>query len=120
MIQRIEGLPANVVAFEAVGEVDANDYHTVLEPAVEDALSSNDKVRFLYVLGSSFDGYSGGAMWEDTKVGVGHWTRWEKIALVTDDQAYHHAVKAFAWLVPGKVRLFTLSELDSAKEWVAS
>ncbi len=120
MLQPIEGLPANVVAFEAVGEIDAGDYHTVLDPAVNAALESNEKVRFLYVLGGDFEGYSGGAMWEDTKVGIGHWSRWEKIAFVTDNHAYHNVVKAFAWLVPGKMKLFTLAELDAAKEWVAS
>lgn len=119
MLQSIEGLPSNVVAFEATGHVVADDYRDVLDPAVDAALEVEDKIRFLYVLGSSFEGYSGGAMWQDSKVGVEHWTRWEKIALVTDHRGYHDAVKAFAWLVPGEVKLFGLSELGAAKEWVA-
>ncbi len=120
MLKQIEGLPSNVVAFEASGRVEAGDYKTVLDPAMDAALATNESIRFLYVLGSGFEGYSGGAMWEDTKVGVGNWTRWEKIALVTDNHVYHDAVKAFAWLVPGEVKLFALSELDSAKEWVVT
>lgn len=118
MLQPIEGLPSNVVAFEAVGEVEASDYQTVLDPAVDAAVEANDTVRFLYVLGDGFDGYTAHALWEDTKVGVGHWNRWEKIALVTDDRAYHNAVKAFGWLVPGDLQLFGLAQLDEAKAWV--
>lgn len=120
MLTKIEGLPNNVVAYEAAGELDADDYDSTLDPAIDAALEANDKIRILYVLGSNFDGFTGGAMWEDTKVGVGHWTRWERIALVTDDRVYHHGVKAFSWLVPGEVRLFSLAELDAAKEWIAS
>lgn len=120
MIEPIEGLPSNVVGFKASGHVDAGDYQSVLDPAVSAALASNDKVRFLYVLGSDFDGYTGGAMWEDTKVGVGHWARWEKIALVTDNRLYHDAVKAFAWMFPGDLKVYPLADLDAAKEWVAS
>jgi len=120
MLQPIEGLPSSVVAFEASGEVEASDYQDVLDPAVDAALEAHDKVRFLYVLGDEFEGYTAHAMWEDTKVGVGHWARWEKIALVTDDHTYHNAVKAFGWLFPGDLKLFSLAELADAKDWIAA
>jgi SpoIIAA-like len=119
MIRLIDGLPSNVISFEAVGEVGSEDYKTILDPAVEAALAAHDKIRFLYVLGDDFDGYSGGAMWQDTKVAVSHWSRWEKIALVTDHTAYADGVRAFSWLVPGEIRVFATSELDEAKVWVA-
>lgn len=119
MLKPIDGLPSNVVAIEAVGEVKAGDYQSVLDPAIETAASENDKIRFLYVLGDDFTGFSGGAMWEDTKAGIGHWTRWERIALVTDNHTYHNGVKAVAWLIPGEVKLFTVAESDAAKEWIA-
>lgn len=31
-----------------------------------------------------FSGIDAGAAWEDTKIGVEHLTRWERIAVVTD------------------------------------
>jgi len=36
MIQIIEGAPEGVLAFAAVGEVDADDYAEVLRPAIDD------------------------------------------------------------------------------------
>ena len=119
MIRLIDGLPDNVIGFEAVGEVRAGDYKSVLDPAVDAVLATHDKIRFLYVLGDEFDGYSGGAMWEDTKVGVSHWSKWDKIALVTDHTAYADGVKAFGWMVPGEIRIFSVADLDDAKAWVA-
>ena len=119
MIRLIDGLPSNVIGFEAVGEVRAGEYKSVLDPAVDEALATHDKIRFLYVLGDDFDGYSGGAMWEDTKVGVSHWSKWEKIALVTSHTAYADGVKAFGWMVPGEIRVFPVADLEDAKNWVA-
>ena len=118
MIRTIDGLPDNVVAVEAIGTVDATDYKTVLDPAISSALAAHEKIRLLYLLGSEFSGFSGGAMWEDAKTGVGHWTSWEKIALVTDTRWVADGVKAFGWMVPGEVRTFGLAELDAAKSWL--
>ena len=118
MLRLIEGLPDNVVGVEAVGEVRAGDYDDVLDPAVRKATDSHDKIRFLYVLGDEFDGYSGGAMWEDTKLGLTHWTSFERIALVTDNDTYEDAVKAFGWLLPGQVRTYDLDDRDEATDWV--
>ncbi len=120
MIRLLDGLPDSVIGFEAVGEVEAADYRSVLDPAVDAAVASHDKVRLLYVLGEEFEGYSGGAMWEDTKVGVKNWSHFEKIALVSDHRSYIDAVKAFGWLIPGEVKTFPLADSEAARTWVAS
>ncbi len=119
MIRLLEDLPANIVGFEAVGHVDAGDYQSVLEPAISSALAEHDTIRLLYVLGSQFDGYSGGAMWEDTKVGIDHWSKWDRIAVVTDHGTIADAIKYLGWMVPGEVRLFPFDSLDAAKAWLA-
>jgi hypothetical protein len=119
MIRMIEGLPSQVVGFEAVGQVESADYENVLDPAVEQALQTHDKLRLLYVLGEEFTGYTGGAMWEDTKLGGEHWRSWEKIAVVTDEAWIGNGVKALGWMIPGQVRVFPTGGLDDAKAWVA-
>lgn len=119
MIRLVDGLPDNVVGFEAVGEVRAGDYDSVFEPAIAAALAKNDKIRVLYVLGDEFDGYSGGAMWEDTKIGVSRLSHWERIAVVTDHGLYSDGIKAFGWMIPGDVRVFGNADIDAAKAWIA-
>jgi hypothetical protein len=119
VIRLIQGMPSNVVGIEAVGEVRAGDYAEVLDPAVDSALGANDTIRLLYVLGTEFTGYSGGAMWEDTKLGVSHWSRWDRIALVTDDTKLENAVKAFGWMLPCEVKIFGLDALYAAEAWVS-
>jgi hypothetical protein len=120
MITLIGGLPDNVVAIEAVGRVSAADYSDVLEPAVEAALRGHDKLRLLYVLGERFEGYSAGAMWEDTKLGVGHWQAWERIAIVTDRGWIGDAVRAMAWILPGRVKVFAHDDSLAAADWAVA
>jgi hypothetical protein len=120
MIDVLADLPSNVVGFEAVGHVSADDYREVLEPAVANALEGSDKLRLLYVLGEKFEGYSAGAAWQDTKLGISHWNAWERIAVVTDRAMVRDGVKAFAWMVPGEVRVFSIAESDDARRWVSA
>ncbi len=120
MIDLIPDLPDNVLGIEARGEVTGEDYEQVLIPAVERHLESNDKVRLLYLLGSEFDGYAMAAIWDDTKIGMEHLFSWERIAVVTDHDAYRRLVKGFGFLIPAKVKVFELAELDAAKVWIST
>ena len=119
MLSIIEGMPANVIGMRAEGTVRSADYKDVLDPAMEAALATHDKLRLLYVLGEDFDGYSGGALWADTKVGLSQWSSFERIALVTDRTAITEAMKALGWLMPGEAKVFALADLADATAWVS-
>ena len=118
MIELIQAVPDNVVAFKFIGKVTGDDYETVLIPAMEAALEKYDKVRALGQLGPEFSGFEGSAMWDDAKVGLKHYTSWEKIALVTDIEWVIRSVKIFGVLVPGEVKLFGNDQLAAALAWV--
>jgi hypothetical protein len=120
MIQLIEGAPEGVLAFEAVGEVDSEDYEDVLKPAVEEALAGSDKIRFVFEIGSQFDRYTTGAAWDDMALGFAHISEWQRCAVVTDLDWVEHAAKAFGWLMGGRLRVFDIDELKVALEWAAS
>ncbi len=98
----------------------AADYHERVVPAVEQALADNDKIRVLYVLGAESTGFSGGAMWEDGKLGLGHIGRWERIAVVACEARVRHAVNAFRHLIPGEVKVFDLADEADAAAWVTA
>jgi hypothetical protein len=117
MLEPLSDLPDGVIGFEAVGEVHASDYESTLRPAVDAAASAG--VRLVYVLGDRFEGYSGGATWEDTKLGLGHLRRWKRTALVSDVEWVQHVAVAFGWMMPGKFRRFPTDELSAAIAWAA-
>jgi hypothetical protein len=120
MIERLTGLPDNVIGFSAHGQITAADYEEHVVPAVEEALMSHEKVRLLYHLGEDFDGFDAGAFWEDARVGLSHLAAWERIALVTDVGWLRGATKAMGFMMPGHVRVFTNAELETARNWVVS
>jgi SpoIIAA-like len=120
MLERITDLPDNVVGLVAKGKLTSEDYEQVLIPAVNQTLEGHEKVRLLYVLGGEFDGMSAGAIWDDTRVGFSHVTRWEKIAVVTDKDWLRHSVDIFGYLMPGEVKAFPLAEEPAARAWVAA
>jgi hypothetical protein len=115
---KVEGLPAGVIGVKASGEVVASDYTEVLLPMMEEARATGDKVRLLYVLGEDVE-VTGGGAWADTKLGVQHFTSFERIAVVTDKDWLENAVKALGWIIPGEVRTFDDDDQDDAVEWLA-
>jgi hypothetical protein len=118
MIKELGGLPAGVIGFEAAGKLRAEDYRDVVLPALERAAKSGE-VRFLIVM-PEFHGMSGGAVWQDLKVGIEHLRAWKRIAVVTDIEWITHLTSLFGWMTPGEVRTFSLSDRDQAVAWVAT
>lgn len=118
MIAQIEGLPAGSVGFRAHGQVTAEDYEKIIVPDVEAAFALNRKLRMLYVTAEDFTGFDPGAVWDDAKLRMRHFSSWERIALVTDVAWLRSAATAFSLAVPAQVELFPMSQLDQAKAWL--
>jgi len=120
VLKVMSDMPDGVLGIEGTGEITADDYKQVLVPAVEQARAGDKKIRMLYYLPAEFESYSGGAIWQDARVGVGHLLSFEKVAVVTDVGWVAHSVNAFRWMMPASVKVFSVGELDDAKTWVAS
>lgn len=118
MIKLWSDLPDNILGLTAHGEVTAKDYEDTLMPAVEDLLSRYDKIRVIYHVGEDFTGFSTGAMWDDAKLGMSHFTAWERVALVTDVEWLATAAMAIGFLMPTEMKVFPCEHLGSAREWV--
>ena len=117
MIKELDGMPSGVIGFEATGTLRAEDYRDVVLPALERAAAAGD-VRFVVVI-PEFHGMSGGAVWQDLRVGVEHFRAWKRIALVTDIAWMGQVTTLFGWLTPGQVRHFPLAQRDDAIAWAA-
>lgn len=120
MIELLKGFPGNVVAISASGEVTKADYAKVVIPAVERVLAQHDALRLYYQIGTDFSGFDLGAMWSDAKVGMRHFFKWERIAVVTDIEWIKLSVRAFGFLMPAQVNVYTTGEADSARKWIST
>jgi SpoIIAA-like len=120
MIEQLADFPDTILAFICHGHVTKADYETVIIPAAEKAMKAHAKVRLYYELGTEFAGIEPAAMWEDFKVGMGHLSAWERIAVVTDVDWIKYAVRAFGFLMPAKLHVFPTSEAAAARAWIAA
>jgi hypothetical protein len=99
--------------------VTGTDYESVLIPAVEKMLVDRQSFRFLYHLGDEFTGFDAEALWNDAKVGLQHFFSWERVAVVTDVGWIRTAVKAFGFILPGHVRVYSNCKFTEALKWLS-
>jgi hypothetical protein len=120
MITLLAGFPDSILAVKCEGHVTRKDYEDVLIPAATRALHHHPKVRVYYEVSPEFAGIDVGAVWEDFRIGFGHLSRWERVAVVTDVGWLRQAVNAFRFLMPGSVHVFPLGEAAEARRWITA
>jgi hypothetical protein len=121
VIEVLPDTPKGVTGIRVSGRLRGADLRE-FKPAIEEALKTGD-IRIVEVIASDYEGFGPGGLVEDLKLGLGalihNHSGFKRIAVVTDKDWVAHALHAFAWMVPGELRLFGLDELERAKEWAA-
>lgn len=120
MLEIMKDLPAHVVGIKATGTVTQKEIETVLLPAIDNLVDRTGKIHYLLLLDTELKNWDWGAWVSDAKVGLKYFTRWARIAVVTDSEGISAFTSIFSGLVPGDAKGFKMSELEHAKEWVAT
>ena len=116
MIEVLPDFPDGVIGLRCTDHITRQDYEAVLIPMLNAAFKEYKTLRaYCEIVG--FSGMSPGAMWDDVKVGMEHFVQWERVAIVTDIDWISHTTKLFAFLFPGEVRVFSLSDAEKARQW---
>ncbi|MBL4541609.1 MAG: STAS/SEC14 domain-containing protein [Rhodobacteraceae bacterium] len=110
--------PDGYLEMQVSGRVTEADYQDVVIPAIERGLHDTDQLRVLLVIGPDFEGYSAGAAWADTKLGLSHWRGFERAAVATDNTFVANATRVFGAFMPCPVKVFPLAEADAARRWL--
>ncbi len=123
MIEPIADMPSGTLGFVASGHVTREDYTDVFLPPVKQKIESGEGIRMVYQVGPGFEKFDAGAMLEDAKtgwnLGILHPKAWKRLAFVTDVNWMSQAAHAFAWMMPGEIKIYDLEGLEEAKAWVA-
>jgi hypothetical protein len=67
-----------------------------------------------------FDGWDAGAMWEDLKFDVKHFSDLQKVAIVGESKCEKGAAKFWQPFTRADVKYFDLSKRDEAERWIAA
>jgi hypothetical protein len=112
-------MPAGTIGFEAVGEVEDDDWEETVEPVLRQEIAAGRNVRLLYLIGTAAREVEGDAMSADTGFRVRHATSYERVAVVSDEDWIRSALRALSFLLPGKAQGFRVRDLNKAKAWLA-
>jgi hypothetical protein len=119
MFKLIEGLPQNVMAIEASGTVTHEDYRDLVIPKTE-AMAAKGPIKLFYVIGPDFTGFEAEALWDDSKLGFMLRHDFSYVAIVSNVAWIRTSVSLFKPFFHCEVRLFSLTELAAAKDWITN
>lgn len=118
MLRRMPDMPPGTVGFQAVGEVEDDDWEQSVEPVLRQEMAEGRQVRLLYLLGAEARGVERDAMSADTGFRARHASSFERVAVVSDEDWMRPALRALSFLLPGKAKGFRVRDLESAKAWL--
>ncbi|MEO6187276.1 MAG: STAS/SEC14 domain-containing protein [Ginsengibacter sp.] len=119
MIEVITGLPAHVAGFRAKGKITTEDYEKIIFPLVDSVAKSFGKINYLLVIETPLSNFSAGAWLDDAFLGIKYFTRWRKLAIVSEKDEIKKFTDVFGKLIPGMTKGFLMRDLPLAKEWVS-
>jgi len=105
-----------VLVLNLSGKLTKEDY-AYFTPEVERAVKSHGKVRMLVRM-HGFHGWSLGAVWEDVKFDLHHFSHIERLALIGETR-WEAGMAVFCKpFTAAKVRYFDESNADEALTWI--
>jgi hypothetical protein len=120
MLQFIKGLPDHVVGIRATGEVGKEDYEKVLIPRMNELAKRQGEIDYLLVLETDVQNFSVAAWWQDFRLALKNFGKWNKVAIVTDQKSVEWLTDISSHFIPGESRGYKLEELEDAIAWVSS
>ena len=119
MIRVMGQMPIGTIGFEATGKVTKEDYEDGAGPRCHGGVGAGPRSaavrarRGLRVL------LTGRHVVRHETVG-GPPESWERVAVVTDVDWVENGIKAFSWLMHGKIKVFDEDDVDKAKLWLVT
>lgn len=119
MVELLTGFPPHVAAYRASGIVHKEEYEQVVMARVDEVAAKYGKINFLVLLQTDVGNYSFGAFIDYLKVSFEHFSKWNRMAIVTDQNWVRKAYEVLSLLVHGEIRGYELKEFEEAKQWVS-
>lgn len=117
MITIIPEAPENVAAFNATGEVTKEDFDNLVLPRVKAKIEQFGELNYLMYLDTDLDNFTAGAWLEDALLGLKNLTKWNRAAILTDNQNVQNFTEIFSVLMPGEFKSFPKGNLYNAMYW---
>lgn len=118
MIEKIKGLPINMVGFRTEGQVVQEDFDFVTKE-VNSLVNRTEKLNYLLFLDNSPKDFTLGAWMQDAFLGIKNLTKWNRAAIVTDSETVINFTNIFSKLMPGEFKGFKKNDYQLAVDWTS-
>jgi SpoIIAA-like len=88
-------------------------------PEFERLIKEHGKIRVLFEM-ADFHGWEAGALWDDIKLDMGHFSHIEKIAMVGEKRWEQWMAMVCKPFTTASIRYFERGELEQARAWVTA
>ena len=117
MISIINDAPENVAAFNATGDVTKEDFENLVIPYVKNKVEQFDELNYLLYLDTDLSNFTMGAWLQDALLGIKNLSKWNRAAIVTDNEGVQNFTNIFSVLMPGEFKSFPKENLYNALYW---
>lgn len=113
-IQEKEG--SKILEITLTGKLTVEDYESFV-PEMEKRIKEHGKIRILLEL-VDFHGWTAGALWEDTKFALRHFSDIERLAIAGDSK-WEKGMAIFCKpFTAATIQYFDLSKMEDARRWI--
>jgi len=119
MVELLTDFPPHVAAYKAWGAVSREEYEQVVMARVNEIADAYGRINFLVRLETGMENYSIGAFIDYVRISFEHFLKWERMAIVSDQQWLRTAYDVLNHLVHGEIRTYKLEDFELAKTWVS-
>lgn len=115
-IETQEEVGGKLLIISVTGKLTGEDYKSFV-PKVEELILKFGKIRVVFEM-RDFHGWDAGALWEDIKFDIRHFSDIESLALV-GDKKWEKGMSIFCKpFTKARIKYFDLSEIYKAYEWI--
>jgi hypothetical protein len=120
MVELLNDFPPHVAAYRAYGKVHKKEYEDVVMARVDEVAAEYGKINFIVLLETDIQNYSFAAFIDYLKVSFEHFSKWNRMAIVTDQHLVAKAYEVLSKLVHGEIRGYEIKQFEEAKQWVSA
>jgi len=113
-----EEYDGKIIVIHVSGKLLKEDYERLI-PKFEQLIRKHGKIRILFDM-TDFQGWDAGAVWEDVKLGIEHFSDIERIAMVGEEHWEQDMATFCKPFTRAKVRYFEHTDVTKAHRWLAA
>lgn len=107
-----------ILVIHVTGRLVKKDYVQLI-PKFEQLVERHGKIRILFDM-AHFLGWDDGAIWEDVKLGIEHFSNIERIALVGEEHWQQDIARFSKPFTRAKIRYFDHTNTATAHRWLTA